>query len=200
MPLDALVQGCLAADDVQRGDHGVGDLVRQSLPFRVWPTRCLPPLGEVRAVAIARAVLPTPPGPTTTTSRCAESRSDRAASSASRPTSSTDSDGRLPAGPWSAIGIVVRPAASSDASWVEDLLLELLQVRTGVEAELVGQAVANPLVGGQCIGLAAFPVQRGDQQHPQALLEGVSGDGSFQLADHITCLAQPQTGPRTRSR
>ena len=76
----------------------------------------------------------------------------------------------------------------------QDLPLELLQLRTGVEAELVGQAVTNPLVGGQGIGLAAFPVQRGDQQHPKALLEGMRGDRSFQLADHITCLAQLRTG------
>ncbi len=82
----------------------------------------------------------------------------------------------------------------------QDLLLELLQLRSGVEAELVGQAVADPLVGGQRVGLAAVPVQRGDQQHPQALLERVGGDGRFQLADHVTGLAEPRAGPRTRSR
>ncbi len=151
-------------------------------------------------MAIASAVLPTPPGPTTTTSRCVESRSDRATSSASRPTSSTDSDGRLPTESCPSIGIVVRTGGVERRVVGQDLPLELLQLRTGVEAELVGQAVADPLVGGQCVGLAAIPVQRGDQQHPQALLEGMVGDRRFQLADHITCLAQLRAGPRTGSR
>ena len=47
-------------------------------------------------VAIANAVLPTPPGPTTTTSRLVDSRSNRARSSVSRPTSAADSEGRFP--------------------------------------------------------------------------------------------------------
>ncbi len=53
--------------------------------------------GSVRPVAIATAVFPIPPGPTISTSRCSSSRAASAAISASRPTSSADSDGRFPA-------------------------------------------------------------------------------------------------------
>ena len=40
----------------------------------------------------------------------------------------------------------------------QDLLLELLQLRSGVEAELVGQLVPDPLVRRQRVGLASGPV------------------------------------------
>ena len=74
----------------------------------------------------------------------------------------------------------------------QDLLLELLQLRSGVEAELVGQLVPDPLVRRQRIGLATGSVQRGDQQLPQALLERVRRHGRFQLTDHVADVAEPQ--------
>ena len=130
--------------------------------------------GSVRPVAIATAVLPIPPGPTISTSRWSSSRSASAAISASRPTSSADSDGRFPAG------------ASAERRVVpEDLLLELLQPRPGLEPELVGQPGPHALVGRQRVGLAPRPVERGDQQLPQALLVRVRRDGRLQLADHV---------------
>ena len=71
-------------------------------------------------------------------------------------------------------------------------MLELLQLRSGVEPELVGQLRPDPLVRRQRVGLAPRPVQRGDQQLPQAFLERVRRDGRFQLADHVADVAEPQ--------
>ena len=51
---------------------------------------------SARPTAIASAVLPTPPGPTISTSRCCEETRTRAAISSSRPTSDAVSAGRLP--------------------------------------------------------------------------------------------------------
>ena len=72
----------------------------------------------------------------------------------------------------------------------EDLLLELAQARPGIEAELVGEQGPDALVGRQRVGLAAGPVQRGDQQLPQAFPIRVGRDGRLQLADHV--VAEPQ--------
>ena len=41
------------------------------------------------------------------------------------------------------------------ASWLEDPLLEVLELRTGVETELVGQLDTDSLIGIQGVGLAA---------------------------------------------
>ena len=147
---------------------------------------------SLRPVAIATAVLPTPPGPTISTSRSPASRSDRAATSVSRPTSSADIDGRFPAGVSGPSARTVRRGDAERRVVDQDLLLELLQLRSRVEAELVGQLVPDPLVRRQRIGLASGPVQRGDQQLPQALLERVRRHGRFQLADHVADVAEPQ--------
>ena len=126
-----------------------------------------------------------PPGPTTSTSRSrAEQRRTAPRSPSSRPTSSVDSDGRFPA---------ARRSARAGRVVVEDLALELLQPRSGLEAELVGEPGADPLVRRQRVGLAARPVQRGDQQLPQPLLVGVGRHGGLQLADHGR---RPELQPR----
>ena len=98
---------------------------------------------------------------------CADSRSDRAASSVSRPTSSADIDGRLPTAPCPSSATIVWPGIERRVV-DQDLLLEVLQLRPGVEAELVGQTVVEP-AGTSANASACRPalVQRGDQQHPQ---------------------------------
>ena len=65
------------------------------------------------------------------------------------------------------------------------LLLELLQLPSGVEAELVGQPVPDPLVRRQRVGLAAVAVQGDHQQRPQALAQRMLADERFELADHL---------------
>ena len=80
----------------------------------------------------------------------------------------------------------------SDASWTRICCSSCCSSRSRVEAELVGQQVPDPLVGRQRVGLASGPVQRGDQQLPQAFLERVRRHGRFQLADHVADVAEPQ--------
>ena len=67
----------------------------------------------------------------------------------------------------------------------QDPLFELLQLRPGIEPELLGQLVLDPLVRREGIRLTAGSVQRRDQQLPQALLERVRRNGCFELADHV---------------
>ena len=67
----------------------------------------------------------------------------------------------------------------------QDLVLELLQLPSRVEAELVGQPVPGPLVRRQRIGLAAVAVQGDHQQRPQALAQRMLADEPFELADHL---------------
>ena len=74
----------------------------------------------------------------------------------------------------------------------QDLLLELLELRAGVEAEFVRQLAPDALVGRQRVGLASGPIQRGDQQLPQALLERMARDRRFQVDDHVADVAEPQ--------
>ena len=64
-------------------------------------------------------------------------------------------------------------------------MLELLQLPSRVEAELVGQPVPDPLVRRQRIGLAAVAVQGDHQQRPQALAQRMHADEPFELADHL---------------
>ena len=76
----------------------------------------------------------------------------------------------------------------------QDLLLELLKLGSGFEAELVGELGPDALVGGEGIGLAPRPVQRGDEQLPQTLLERVGRHRRFQLTDHLSEFAEMQPG------
>jgi hypothetical protein len=98
--LEPLEQRPLAARYVHRGDQRVDDVIGRrgglepGQPAPPAPTR-FNTLSR-RPTAIATAVLPTPSGPTISTSRSPASRSDSAASSVSRPTSSADIDGRFP--------------------------------------------------------------------------------------------------------
>ena len=67
----------------------------------------------------------------------------------------------------------------------QDLVLELLQLTSRVEAELVDQPVPGSLVRRQGIGLAAVAVQGDHQQRPQALAQRMLTDEPFELADHL---------------
>jgi hypothetical protein len=51
----------------------------------------------------------------------------------------------------------------------QDPFVQLAQRRCGVDAELVGQDRAQPLVGGQRLALAAQPVVREHQPGPRRL-------------------------------
>ena len=66
----------------------------------------------------------------------------------------------------------------------KDVPLQPLESRPGVEAELVTQLGPDALVGGQRVGLPPGPVERRDEQLPQALMERVLRDRALELADH----------------
>ena len=107
-----------------------------------------------RPVAIATAVLPMPPGPTISTSRSAPSRSDEGGD-LRLPTDELSDRSTAGCRPRVVIGRVPARGPAERGVVDQDLSLELLQLRPGVEAELVGQLVPDPLVRGQRVGLAA---------------------------------------------
>jgi hypothetical protein len=76
----------------------------------------------------------------------------------------------------------------------EDLSLEGDQVRPRVDAELVGEHPAHPPVRRQGVRLPPGPVQRGDQQRPQPLAEGMDGDQGLQLADGLPGRPEGEAG------
>ena len=153
-----------------------------------------------RPAAIARAVLPTPPGPTISTSLLLASKSDTAVSSASRPTSSTDIDGRFPTGASRAEPSSRRGGHAQRRVVGQDLLLELLQLQSRVEAELVRQPSPDPLVRGERIGLAAVAVQGDHQQRPEALAQRMHVHQRFELADHRSARHRDRAGRPTDPR
>ena len=112
---------------------------------------------SLRPVAIATAVLPIPPGPTISTSRSSSEQLGERGDLGLAPDQLGRQRRQVPG----------RAAARERRVLVEDLLLELLQPRPGLEAELVGQPGPDALVGRQRVGLAPRAVERGDQQLPQ---------------------------------
>ena len=174
--LEPLEQRRLAAGDVQRGDQRVEDVVGRRRGLEPGQPDAAGRLGQPAAGRDRDRRLPDPARPDDLDEPLALAAGrTRAAISVSRPTSSADSDGRFPAA----------RAAAERRVVVQDLLLELLQPRPGIEAELVRQPGPDPLVGRQRVGLASRSVQRGDQQLPQAFLVRVRRHGRFQLADHV---------------
>ena len=135
-----------------------------------------------RPTSRATAVLPIPPGPITSTSRSRDNSSASVSTSASRPTSSGRH--RREVAPRSA-GPVGRCRHRTRRDLLrKDVPLQPLESRPGVEAELVSQLGPDPLVGGQRVGLPPGPVERRDEQLPQALMERVLRDRALELADH----------------
>ena len=88
------------------------------------------------------------------------------------------------------------PCASAPSVGVvnQDLLLELTETGTGFEPQFVGEQRAHPLVGGERIGLAPGPVEGGDEQLPEHLVEGERGDRGLELADDVVAAAEVDGG------
>ena len=76
----------------------------------------------------------------------------------------------------------------------QDLLLELLQARTGVESELIQQPAAGSLVGVQRVGLSAVAVQGDHQQRRHAFTCWVGVHERFQVTDHLCRCAELEAG------
>ena len=100
---------------------------------------------------------------------------------------------RLPA---DAAGVAARTgaglAAASEGSWARIRACSSRNGRPGVDAQLVGQAVADFGVGVQGVGLPPGPVEREDEQFPQALAQRVLAALRLQLAGELPVAAQHQ--------
>ena len=70
--------------------------------------------------------------------------------------------------------------------------VQALQRLSGIDAELTGQQVADPPVGGQRVGLPAAPVERQDELAVQPLPQGVLGGQLLQFGGQRVVPAQRQ--------
>ncbi len=66
-----------------------------------------------------------------------------------------------------------RPLDPQPLVVAEDLCLQLPQAGTRFDPQLLDEVVAGPAVGGQRVGLAPHPVERGHEQRPQPFPEGM---------------------------
>ena len=73
----------------------------------------------------------------------------------------------------------------------------VLQLRARIQPELVGQQRPHPGVGGQRVRLASGPVQRGDQQLPQAFAQRVRRRPAPRVTDHLCGRGPARGGPRS---
>ena len=190
-------EGGLATGHVQRRDHGVDDVGgrhRRLQPSQPHPTRrAQGAAGGDRHGRLADTAdtddLDQPPG-----GEQVGQGGDDAVS-----TDELDRDRRQVADGRGFLGRTgPRPHGGERSVVGEDLVLESLQLRSRVETELVGQQAPYSLICGQRVGLPSAPVQRRDQQQPEALLVRVGGHRRFQLADHIRGVAQLQSGREPR--
>jgi hypothetical protein len=66
---------------------------------------------------------------------------------------------------------------------LQNSLVEPRQLRRGIDAELVGEDLSQPLVCIERVRLPALPVEGEHEQPPEALPQWVASDQHFQLAD-----------------
>ena len=72
--------------------------------------------------------------------------------------------------------------------------VQALQGLAGVDAELIGEQVAGPAVGGQRLGLPVAPVQRQHQLAVQPLPQRMLGGQLLQLGGERIVPAKRQIG------
>ena len=82
---------------------------------------------------------------------------------------------------------------------IEDVPLELLELRRRFEAEVVRQPPARVGVRGERVGLAATAVEREHELRAQRLAQRVVGHERLQLADHVRLAAEREVGVDPRS-
>jgi hypothetical protein len=76
----------------------------------------------------------------------------------------------------------------------KDPLVKTLQIRRGVDAELVGEHFAQPLVRRQRVGLPPGAVEREDQMPPQSLAQPMFAGKRLQLAEDLEVAAELEVG------
>ena len=151
-----------------------------------------------RPTSIARRVLPTPPGADDRGNavladerrRCVELRPPGRSSAVVGAREGCSPARRRVA---SVAGPPPRGAARGRVV-CEDRVLESLQLRARVDAQLFGQQRARALVGAQCVGLTPGAVQRRHQLTPQSLAQRVLVHQRLELADHSPCRPSSQVG------
>ena len=114
--------------------------------------------------------------------------------SVSRPMSTVVAAGRLVEGARAASTAGGSGGDASDGVLGEHGLLDLPQRGPRVDAELLGQDRARPLVRAQRVGLTARPVQRGHELGPEALAERILLHQRFELTDQLRVPAEQQVG------
>ena len=140
------------------------------------------------ATSFASLVLPAPPGPTIVTSRPVSSNPDTLATSSSRPMKLVSDERRLlrrrraPAG-----GIDVRGNLATQHGE-----LQRLELSPRVDAEFVGQPVAQPFVHRKGVGGPAGRGQRTHQLTGKTLPQRVGGGQFLQVADDVGTAAEPE--------
>lgn len=76
----------------------------------------------------------------------------------------------------------------------QDCALELMQLRTRLDPQLVDQHPACLAVHGECVDLAPGSVQREHQLAAQALTHRMRGDERLQLSDEVGVTAERKLG------
>ena len=76
----------------------------------------------------------------------------------------------------------------------EDLRLEPLELRAGLDSELVDEAGACILVDLQGLRLPARTIQREHELPPERLAQRVVADERLELADHVAVAAELEVG------
>jgi hypothetical protein len=74
----------------------------------------------------------------------------------------------------------------------ENGLLQLLELRSRLDPQLLNQHVARIPVGGERVGLPAGSVEREHQQRVKALAHRFGGDERLELCDHVAVPALAQ--------
>ena len=207
-----------------RGGHDIGELAQLMLRRRARRTKHRRRSRRDTSFAtwIASRVLPTPPAPVIVTNGSPATPSATPPRSLSRPTNEVSCDGRLPA---NVPGRIDRPALETrDADRAPrsdparpcrrrcprrlgphrqiagtDRPFERAKLGAGCQAQL-RERRAGALVGPQCLGLLAAPVQRQHEQRPPALAEGLLGNQCCRAAPESSrCLPQASSASANSS-
>jgi hypothetical protein len=89
------------------------------------------------------------------------------------------------------VGIGFESVAGDGADLLaQQAAVQVAQGGAGVDAELVDQAVGGGGVGGEGLGLAALPIERGHELADEALVQGMAPDQVLEFGDEAGMAAQ----------
>ncbi len=161
------------------------------------PRRCAPVLRSAGTTpARTSDDLPQPDGPVTTSNGFSASRSRHVATSSVRPKNVSESSTSYGARPlYGQCSAIAGGAggASRLSSWRRIAAFERRELRPGLDPQL-DERVPRPLQRPQGVSLAATPVQGEGEQRPAVLTERLLGHPRFGNRDHVTVVAEVQSG------